>query len=56
LSRGKKRKRDDVRRWTKAQLDSVIQASAGELERGLKERNVIEIDGEYLMSEYEEGT
>jgi hypothetical protein len=56
LSRGKKRKRDDVRRWRKAQLDSVIQASAGELERGLKERNVIEIDGEYLISEDETGS
>lgn len=43
--RGKKRKRDEVRRWTRAQLESVVQASEGELERGLRERNVVEIDG-----------
>jgi len=43
--KSKKRKRGDVRKWTRAQLESVVQASEGELERGLRERNVIEIDG-----------
>jgi hypothetical protein len=43
--KSKKRKRGDVRKWTKAQLESVVQASEGELERGLRERNVVEIDG-----------
>ena len=41
----KKRKRGDIRKWTRAQLESVVQASEGELERGLRERNVVEIDG-----------
>lgn len=45
-----KRKREDgdgrkVKRWTKEQLRSVVQASEAELEQGLKERNVIEVDG-----------
>lgn len=44
-----KRKREDgdgrkVKRWTKEQLRSVVQASEAELEQGLKERNVIEVD------------
>jgi len=43
--KSKKRKRGDVRKWTRAQLESVVQASEGELERGLRERNVVEIDG-----------
>lgn len=42
---GKKRKRGEGRRWTKRQMESVIQASEAELERGLKERNVVEVDG-----------
>ncbi|WVO24971.1 uncharacterized protein IAS62_006354 [Cryptococcus decagattii] len=47
-----KRKREDgdgrkVKRWTKEQLRSVVQASDAELEQGLKERNVIEVDGEF---------
>lgn len=47
-----KRKREDgdgrkVKRWTKEQLRSVVQASEAELEQGLKERNVIEVDGEF---------
>lgn len=42
---GKKRKRGEGRRWTKRQMDSVIQASEAELERGLKERNVVEVEG-----------
>jgi sister chromatid cohesion protein DCC1 len=46
--KSKKRKRGDVRKWTRAQLESVVQASEGELERGLRERNVVEIDGTYL--------
>jgi len=44
-TKSKKRKRGDVRKWTRAQLESVVQASEGELEKGLRERNVIEIDG-----------
>jgi hypothetical protein len=47
--KSKKRKRGDVRKWTRAQLESVVQASEGELERGLRERNVVEIDGTYLL-------
>lgn len=43
--KSKKRKRGDIRKWTRAQLESVVQASEGELERGLRERNVVEIDG-----------
>jgi len=35
-----------AKRWTKAQLASVVQASQDELDRGLNERNVIEVDGE----------
>lgn len=47
-----KRKREDgdgrkLKRWTKEQLRSVVQASDAELEQGLKERNVIEVDGEF---------
>ena len=38
------------RRWTRGQLESVIQASPGELEMGLKERNVVEVDGTSLFS------
>jgi sister chromatid cohesion protein DCC1 len=48
--KSKKRKRGDVRKWTRAQLDSVVQASEGELERGLRERNVVEIDGMSLLA------
>ncbi|OWZ73922.1 hypothetical protein AYX14_00647 [Cryptococcus neoformans] len=49
-----KRKREDedgrkVKRWTKEQLRSVVQASEAELEQGLKERNVIEVDGRMLL-------
>lgn len=43
---------DDVprglgRRWTRRKLESVVQASDEELSRGLRERRVIEWDGEY---------
>jgi sister chromatid cohesion protein DCC1 len=34
------------RRYTREQLDSVVQASEGELSRGLRENNVIEVNGE----------
>ncbi|KIR58492.1 sister chromatid cohesion protein DCC1 [Cryptococcus bacillisporus CA1873] len=49
-----KRKREDgdgrkLKRWTKEQLRSVVQASDAELEQGLKERNVIEVDGRMLL-------
>ena len=43
----RKRKRDEGRRWTRRQMESVIQASEAELERGLKERNVVEVDGKW---------
>jgi sister chromatid cohesion protein DCC1 len=43
----RKRKRgDEGKRWSRQQLGSVIQASDGELEKGLRERNVVEVDGE----------
>lgn len=35
-----------VKTWTRAQLESVIQASEVELAAGLKERHVIEYEGE----------
>ncbi|WWD05076.1 hypothetical protein V865_003147 [Kwoniella europaea PYCC6329] len=48
-----KRKRADkekkVKKWTKDQLSSVIQCSEEELEKGLKERNVIEVNGKMLL-------
>lgn len=31
-------------------MDSVIQASEAELERGLKERNVVEVDGTFALA------
>ncbi|WVQ96516.1 hypothetical protein IAU59_003621 [Kwoniella sp. CBS 9459] len=37
------------RTWTRDQLASVIQASDAELERGLKERNVVEVEGRMLL-------
>ncbi|WVQ65574.1 uncharacterized protein L199_003752 [Kwoniella botswanensis] len=48
-----KRKRADqekkVKKWTRDQLSSVIQCSEEELEKGLKERNVIEVNGKMLL-------
>ncbi|WRT67975.1 uncharacterized protein IL334_004949 [Kwoniella shivajii] len=46
-----KRKRDSkkIKKWTRDQLNSVIQGSEEELAIGLKERNVIEIDGKMLL-------
>ncbi|WVN90556.1 uncharacterized protein L203_105795 [Cryptococcus depauperatus CBS 7841] len=38
-----------MKRWTKEQLQSVIQASDEELEEGLRERNVVEVDGKMLL-------
>lgn len=35
-----------ARKWTRAQLESVIQASEVELEVGLRDRNVVELEGE----------
>lgn len=48
---GKRRRLDGKggKRWTRAQLESVVQASEEELERGLRERNVIERDGELVF-------
>lgn len=43
---GKKRKR--TKRYTRAQLESIIQACDAELELGLKAHNVVEVDG-YMM-------
>jgi len=40
-----KRKRDEGRRWTRAQLESVVQGSEGEFKAGLSERNVVEVEG-----------
>ena len=34
-----------ARRWTKAQLESVVQASQVELDAGLRERNVVQFNG-----------
>ena len=45
---GNKRRKGDKsgRRWTRAQLESVVQASTKELDDGLKEQNVVEFEGE----------
>lgn len=45
LERPSKRRKTDGKRWTRAQLESVVQASPTELEKGLRDRNVIEVDG-----------
>lgn len=37
------------KRYTRAQMQSVIQASDVELDAGLAERNVIEVDGTFLL-------
>ncbi|WVW84891.1 hypothetical protein I302_106926 [Kwoniella bestiolae CBS 10118] len=47
--RGEKEKERRVKRWTKEQLGSVIQCSEEELERGLRERNVVEVEGKMLL-------
>ncbi|KAK8858758.1 hypothetical protein IAR55_002987 [Kwoniella newhampshirensis] len=44
-----KRKGKEGKRWTRAMLGSVVQASEGELERGLRERCVVEVDGRMLL-------
>ena len=51
-SDAKRRKSDGNtgKRWTRAQLQSVVQASEEELDRGLRERNVIEQDGACCFS------
>ncbi|WWC88665.1 uncharacterized protein L201_003578 [Kwoniella dendrophila CBS 6074] len=45
-----KRKRNgkQVKKWTKDQMMSIIQSSEIELEQGLKDRNVIEVEGKML--------
>ncbi|WVR06521.1 hypothetical protein IAU60_003552 [Kwoniella sp. DSM 27419] len=50
LSLGKRKRGDKGKgkAWTRDQLASVIQASDLELERGLRERNVVEVDGRML--------
>lgn len=45
VAKTKGEERKEVKMYSKKQLESVIQASDLELEMGLKERNVIEIDG-----------
>ncbi|WWC70958.1 uncharacterized protein I206_104910 [Kwoniella pini CBS 10737] len=45
----RKREEEKVKKWTRDQLNSVIQASDEELEIGLKERNVIEFQGKMLL-------
>ncbi|TXT16010.1 hypothetical protein VHUM_00513 [Vanrija humicola] len=47
-SSGRKRKRG-VKRYTRAQLESIVQASDGELAVALKEHNVLEVDGHMLL-------
>ncbi|OCF39547.1 sister chromatid cohesion protein DCC1 [Kwoniella heveanensis CBS 569] len=37
------------RTWTRKQLASVIQASEAELDRGLKDRNVVEVEGRMVL-------
>jgi sister chromatid cohesion protein DCC1 len=59
MGRGTKRSRDDgnvdggkaegkkVKRYTREQMQSIVQASDGELDAGLRERNVIVVDGTF---------
>ncbi|OCF57049.1 sister chromatid cohesion protein DCC1 [Kwoniella mangroviensis CBS 10435] len=42
-------KENKVKKWTRDQLSSVIQCSEEELDKGLKERNVIEVNGKMLL-------
>ncbi|KAL7423046.1 Ctf8p and Ctf18p associating protein [Cryptotrichosporon argae] len=44
-----KRKRETGKRYTRQMLESVIQASEKELSAGLRERNVVEVDGHMLL-------
>ncbi|KAL1413152.1 Ctf8p and Ctf18p associating protein [Vanrija albida] len=46
---GRKRKRDEAKRYTRAQLESIVQASDAELAAALKEANVVEVDGHMLL-------
>lgn len=41
----------EVKRYTREQLESVIQASTAELDKGLKERNIVEVDGKLPLSQ-----
>lgn len=43
----KKRKR--AKRYTRAQLESIIQASEDELSAAIKENNIVEVDGDMLL-------
>ncbi|WVQ85058.1 hypothetical protein IAT38_007222 [Cryptococcus sp. DSM 104549] len=42
-------KKGKDKKWTREQLRSVVQASEAELEKGLRERNVVEVDGRMLL-------
>lgn len=46
---GRKRKRDAGKRYTRAQLESIVQASDAELAAALREQNVVEVDGHMLL-------
>lgn len=43
------RKRKRCKRYTRAQLESIIQACDAELEQGLKAHNVVEVDGHMML-------
>ncbi|WOO76835.1 putative sister chromatid cohesion protein DCC1 [Vanrija pseudolonga] len=46
----RKRKRDAAgKRYTRAQLESIVQASDAELATALREQNVVEVDGHMLL-------
>lgn len=46
---GGSRKRKRSKRYTRAQLESIIQACDAELEQGLRAHNVVEVDGHMLL-------
>lgn len=45
---GSKRKREG-KRYTRAQISSIVQASEDELERALRANNIVEVDGYMLL-------
>lgn len=45
----RKRKRDDAKRYTLSQLQSIIQASDSELAAALREVNAVEVDGDMML-------
>ena len=49
-ARGREERAKEVKHYTMDQLRSVVQASEEELRKGLKARNVVEVDSRYLWA------